>query len=263
MSSIVPSPSSRLQLATSDVVSTSGASEAGFGGDRAQRRARDSIRGCFRVRVCAAQARVEAANHLGSPRMVVDVDNPANKLLEARYSAFGIPSVVNGTGSLSAIPFGFAGGLYDADTGLVRFGARDYDARFGRWTHKDPILFDGGTNVYVYATNDPINFRDPNGKESCEVQLSATVTMCEVTCSAVPDYSPSIWEEVKLFCGSYDAQLQTRLEIWEKRRTHQETRTRCLSHCREMQLAGKAQCDAQEPDGMFGACSGSGCLVKL
>jgi hypothetical protein len=40
--------------------------------------------------------------------MVVDVNNPANKLLEARYSAFGIPSVVNNTGSLSAIPFGFA-----------------------------------------------------------------------------------------------------------------------------------------------------------
>jgi RHS repeat-associated protein len=36
-------------------------------------------------------------------------------------------------------PFGFAGGLYDADTGLVRFGARDYDAYTGRWTAKDPI----------------------------------------------------------------------------------------------------------------------------
>jgi len=34
-------------------------------------------------------------------------------------------------------PFGFAGGLYDADTGLVRFGARDYDAYTGRWTARD------------------------------------------------------------------------------------------------------------------------------
>ncbi|HET8934091.1 MAG TPA: RHS repeat-associated core domain-containing protein [Polyangiales bacterium] len=34
-------------------------------------------------------------------------------------------------------PFGFAGGLYDADTGLVRFGERDYDALTGRWTKKD------------------------------------------------------------------------------------------------------------------------------
>jgi YD repeat-containing protein len=29
-------------------------------------------------------------------------------------------------------PFGFAGGLYDSDTGLVRFGARDYDPETGR-----------------------------------------------------------------------------------------------------------------------------------
>lgn len=31
-------------------------------------------------------------------------------------------------------PFGFAGGLYDLDTKLVRFGARDYDPEVGRWT---------------------------------------------------------------------------------------------------------------------------------
>ena len=30
-------------------------------------------------------------------------------------------------------PFGFAGGLYDRDTGLTRFDARDYDASTGRW----------------------------------------------------------------------------------------------------------------------------------
>jgi len=30
-------------------------------------------------------------------------------------------------------PFGFAGGLYDPDTRLTRFGVRDYDAETGRW----------------------------------------------------------------------------------------------------------------------------------
>lgn len=61
-------------------------------------------------------------------------------------------------------PFGFAGGLYDADTGLVRFGARDYDALTGRWTSKDPILFGGGqANLYAYVGNDPINRIDPSG----------------------------------------------------------------------------------------------------
>lgn len=36
-------------------------------------------------------------------------------------------------------PFGFAGGLHDAETGQVRFGARDYAPSVGRWTAKDPL----------------------------------------------------------------------------------------------------------------------------
>ncbi|MGH8491383.1 MAG: RHS repeat-associated core domain-containing protein [Gammaproteobacteria bacterium] len=61
-------------------------------------------------------------------------------------------------------PFGFAGGLYDRDTRLVRFGARDYDPETGRWTAKDPIRFAGGdTNLYGYVLNDPINLTDPDG----------------------------------------------------------------------------------------------------
>jgi RHS repeat-associated protein len=62
-------------------------------------------------------------------------------------------------------PFGFAGGLYDPDTGLVRFGTRDYDAEIGRWTAKEPLGFDGGdTNLYTYAYGDPVNWADPDGE---------------------------------------------------------------------------------------------------
>jgi RHS repeat-associated protein len=62
-------------------------------------------------------------------------------------------------------PFGFAGGIYDRDTGLIRHGARDYDPETGRWTAKDLIRFDGGDlNLYGYVFNDPINIIDPNGK---------------------------------------------------------------------------------------------------
>ena len=61
-------------------------------------------------------------------------------------------------------PFGFAGCLYDQDTKLCRFGARDYDASTGRWTAKDPILFAGGdSNLYGYVMQDPVNWIDPNG----------------------------------------------------------------------------------------------------
>lgn len=61
-------------------------------------------------------------------------------------------------------PFGFAGGLYDPRTGLVRFGTRDYHPESGRWTSEDPIAFlSGDPNFYVYAGNDPINFVDQDG----------------------------------------------------------------------------------------------------
>src|SRR5690606_7717943 len=61
-------------------------------------------------------------------------------------------------------PFGFAGGIYDHETGLVRFGARDYDGETGRWTSKDPIRFAGGDpNLYGYVLQDPVNWIDPRG----------------------------------------------------------------------------------------------------
>jgi RHS repeat-associated protein len=54
--------------------------------------------------------------------------------------------------------------LHDRDTGLVRFGFRDYDPNTGRWTAKDPIGFAGGdVDLYGYCLNDPINWVDPHG----------------------------------------------------------------------------------------------------
>ena len=63
--------------------------------------------------------------------------------------------------------FGFASGLYDTDTKLVHFGARDYDPEVGRWASKDPILFGGGvSNLYEYCVNDPVNYLDPIGAQN-------------------------------------------------------------------------------------------------
>lgn len=79
---------------------------------------------------------------------------------EIDYDEFG--RVTNDTAP-GTTPFGFAGGLYDPQTGLVRFGARDYDASVGRWTSKDPWRFAGGMNLYGYVLNDPVNLNDPLG----------------------------------------------------------------------------------------------------
>lgn len=105
-------------------------------------------------------------DQLGSPRLAVNVADPTDIPYRVNYSAFGVATWAGGTASLDWIPFGFAGGIYDPDTGLVRFGARDYDPSMGRWVSKDPIQFGGGqTNLYVYVNNDPVNRSDPSGLE--------------------------------------------------------------------------------------------------
>jgi RHS repeat-associated protein len=99
------------------------------------------------------------SDQLGSPVLAVNVADADDVPFRAEYSAFG---EVTGTG-IEWMPFGFAGGMYDADTGLVRFGARDYDPQTGRWTRKEPLRFAGSLNFYFYSANDPVNLLDPTG----------------------------------------------------------------------------------------------------
>jgi RHS repeat-associated protein len=100
------------------------------------------------------------ADHLGSVRLVVNIATGAIAQRMA-YDEYG--NVVEDTNP-GFQPFGYAGGIYDRDTGLVRFGARDYDAVAGRWTAKDPIGFRGGDeNFFAYVASDPVNAIDPEG----------------------------------------------------------------------------------------------------
>ncbi|MFK5976345.1 MAG: RHS repeat-associated core domain-containing protein, partial [Sulfurovum sp.] len=99
-------------------------------------------------------------DQVGSPRAVSD--SSGNIIKEVIYDTFG--NILSDSNEAFKIPFGFAGGLYDSDTKLTRFGYRDYDAFTGKWTAKDPIIFDGGdSNLYGYILGDPINSVDPDG----------------------------------------------------------------------------------------------------
>jgi len=70
------------------------------------------------------------SDHLGNMRLVV---NAITGAIAQRidYDALGQMTMNTNPGFQ---PFGFAGGLYDADTELTRFGARDYKPTIGRWT---------------------------------------------------------------------------------------------------------------------------------
>jgi RHS repeat-associated protein len=99
-------------------------------------------------------------DHLGSVRMVVRADTA---LVAERidYDAWG-NIIADSNGGLQM--FGFAGGLYDQDTRLTRFGTRDYDANSGRWTCKDPVIFAGRSlSLFNYCADDPVNGIDSDG----------------------------------------------------------------------------------------------------
>jgi RHS repeat-associated protein len=100
------------------------------------------------------------SDHLGSVRLVINVAS-GTIIQRMDYDEFGN---IRTDANPGFQPFGFSGGLYDGQTILIRFGARDYDPETGRWTTKDPIGFAGGDgNVYRYVLNDPGNYIDTFG----------------------------------------------------------------------------------------------------
>jgi RHS repeat-associated protein len=102
------------------------------------------------------------ADQIGTPLALATPDG--NVVQTMRYDSFG--NLLDVAGEVVRLPLGFAGGLFDADTGLTRFVWRDYDADTGRFTALDPLGEKGGDNDwYGYCLDDPINRADVWGLE--------------------------------------------------------------------------------------------------
>ena len=96
------------------------------------------------------------------------------------------------------VPFGFAGGMLDAETGLTRLGARDYDSVVGRWTGKGAVRFDGGQgNLYEYARGNPVGRVEPRGTGKA--------------CTACLDAANSAWWDCMVLCNKFYASQPTLL----------------------------------------------------
>ena len=133
------------------------------------------------------------SDQVGSPRLVVDV---ATGLVMQRldYDEFGNVLYDSLPGFQ---PFGFAGGLYDLHTSLVRFGARDYDPRTGRWTAKDPIGFAAGDSaLYEYSFGDPVNYIDPSGLDSFTNDPHVMAALASLMRRAMSDATKSEYSAV-------------------------------------------------------------------
>jgi RHS repeat-associated protein len=77
------------------------------------------------------------------------------------YDAFG--NITSGTPTI-AQSYTYRTMDYDPETGLYFYRARYYDSKAGRFLQRDPIGFAGqDINLFVYAGNNPVNRKDPNG----------------------------------------------------------------------------------------------------
>lgn len=109
------------------------------------------------------------ADGLGS---ITELTNSAGTILQSYiYDSFGNISTFDQNGAIISIengiinPFTYTGREFDVETGLYYNRARYYDSLIGRFISEDPIGFDGdGPNLYIYTSNDPIDFVDLNGQ---------------------------------------------------------------------------------------------------
>ena len=83
----------------------------------------------------------------------------ADGSLDAKYEygAFGEPLRVSGTTIAADNPFRYSTKYTDEESGLVYYGFRYYSPSLGRFLNRDPIGELGGSNLYAFVENDPVN----------------------------------------------------------------------------------------------------------
>lgn len=101
------------------------------------------------------------ADQLGTPRAVSDASGVTVWVWPYQRNAWGeqLPTSNGYTYNLR-----FPGQYFDAEGQFFNNINRDYDVFSGRYLQSDPIGLDGGLSTYIYASDSPLIFIDPDGR---------------------------------------------------------------------------------------------------
>ena len=119
-------------------------------------------------------------DHLGGTNVATDESGQVSQVLD--YYPYGGQRI--DTGSYNAGRT-FIGERFDAESSLSYLNARMYDGQRGQFTTQDPVFWEVGLtqdgraglmnpqaqNSYAYALNNPIIYKDPNGRWYVEVSV--------------------------------------------------------------------------------------------
>jgi RHS repeat-associated protein len=114
--------------------------------------------------------------------VIASLDSSSGTLSKIGYLPYG-------KSAGATAPFGYTAQRIDPETnGLYYYRARHYSPTLGRFFQTDPFGFSGGSNLYAYVNNDPLNLTDPSGfcvEDACVVEGA-------VACAAIPACSGAV-----------------------------------------------------------------------